>query len=633
MSRLHWLDTAEYLSFGTAALGTIAATLTQQVVYATAPLTLSLGVSLTNRQRLDRLRQQQNRDSITQLQSTSLAPTNQKLSQLENELEGWKKELTGTLESTFQTNKESLQSIYLIPTDQKISQLEDKLKRFEAYLAPTSQRVAHFESELENWKRELTGTLERIFQSNKESLRSADLLSTNQKINQLEDKLKKYAEKGTLEASYQSIVEEYLQKRFEVYLTPTSQKLAQFESEFKGWKAQLAETLESRFQTNKESLRSAYLIPTNQKISQLEDKLKEYAKKETLEASYKKIVEEELQKRLEAYLAPNSQKLAHFENDLESWKRELTGRIENTFQTNKESLQSAYFIPTSQKISQLEDKFQKYAKKETLEASYQRIVEEELPKRLEAYLESKVQDKLQSYQKAWEAQLIALLNEQLTLIKPYYEYRLVFGRVENRSVLIESLEKVQHHLIIVCPWLIQYAINKDIINRLDNLIARGVRIDIGWGKLGDINKAEKEDKRPHKTRREKLKSFSDRWRYNALEILEQRESAPDSSLKLKLMGTHEKYLVCDDTFAMLSSHNSLAAEKDDGERERGIRVNDPHIIKGLIERFESAENLDTRDLDTRDLDTSNQKGNFLSTPQHPPQVESPVLRSKRHPNV
>jgi len=113
MSRLHWLDTAEYLSFGTAALGTIAATLTQQVVYATAPLTLSIGVSLTNRQRLDRLRQQQSRDSITQLQSTSLAPTNQKLSQLENELEGWKTQIAEKLESGFQTNKESLQSVYI----------------------------------------------------------------------------------------------------------------------------------------------------------------------------------------------------------------------------------------------------------------------------------------------------------------------------------------------------------------------------------------------------------------------------------------------------------------------------------------------------------------------------------------
>jgi hypothetical protein len=612
MSRLHWLDTAEYLSFGTAALGTIAATLTQQVVYATAPLTLSIGVSLTNRQRLDRLRQQQSRDSITQLQSTSLAPTNQKLSQLENELEGWKTQIAEKLESGFQTNKESLQSVYLIPTDQKLSQLEDKLKRVEAYLAPTSQRVAHFESELENWKRELTGTLERIFQSNKESLRSADLISTHQKINQLEDKLKKYVEKEALEASYQRIVEEYLQKRLEAYLTPTSQNLTQFKSEFKGWKAQLTETLERIFQSNKESLRSADLIPTNQKISQLEDKLQRYVQKETLEA----------------YLTPTSQKLAHFENNLESWKRELTGTIEKIFQSNKESLRAADLIPTNQKISQLEDKLQKYVEKETLEANYQKIVEEELPKRLEAYLESKVQDKLQGYQKEWETQLIALLNEQLTLIKPYYKYKLVFGRVETRSVLIEALDNVQHRLIIVCPWLSQNAITEVIISRLDNLIARGVKVDIGWGSLRDIEKFQNDNNGTNKTLREKLKCYCKDWKYNALGILEQRESAPGSFLKLKLMGTHEKYLVCDNSFAMLGSHNLLTSMKKDGEREIGIRVSDPHIIKGLIERFESAENLDTRD-----LDTSNQKGNFLSTPQHPPQVESPTLRSKRHPNV
>jgi hypothetical protein len=101
MPRLHWLETAEYLSLGAAAVGTIAAAVTQQVVlYATTPFALSIGVSVANRQRLDRLRQQQTQNSLAQLQSSLLTPTSQKLAQLESDLGSWKTELKGTLEST-----------------------------------------------------------------------------------------------------------------------------------------------------------------------------------------------------------------------------------------------------------------------------------------------------------------------------------------------------------------------------------------------------------------------------------------------------------------------------------------------------------------------------------------------------
>ncbi|MBR8833365.1 MAG: hypothetical protein DSM106950_04800 [Stigonema ocellatum SAG 48.90 = DSM 106950] len=61
---------------------------------------------------------------------------------------------------------------------------------------------------------------------------------------------------------------------------------------------------------------------------------------------------------------------------------------------------------------------------------------------------------------------------------------------------------------------------------------------------------------------------------------------------MKLLGTHEKFLVCDRSWAMLGSHNFLTSGDSGSEREVGLRTNDPRIIEELISRFERAKNLE-----------------------------------------
>jgi chromosome segregation ATPase len=51
MKKSNWLETTEYISIAGSVVGTIAAALTQQVVYAAAPVTLSLCLNFLNRQR------------------------------------------------------------------------------------------------------------------------------------------------------------------------------------------------------------------------------------------------------------------------------------------------------------------------------------------------------------------------------------------------------------------------------------------------------------------------------------------------------------------------------------------------------------------------------------------------------
>jgi phosphatidylserine/phosphatidylglycerophosphate/cardiolipin synthase-like enzyme len=52
--------------------------------------------------------------------------------------------------------------------------------------------------------------------------------------------------------------------------------------------------------------------------------------------------------------------------------------------------------------------------------------------------------------------------------------------------------------------------------------------------------------------------------------------------------THEKFLVCDQKFAMLTSHNFFTSDERKGEREIGLKIYHPHIIRDLIDHFERA---------------------------------------------
>jgi phosphatidylserine/phosphatidylglycerophosphate/cardiolipin synthase-like enzyme len=152
---------------------------------------------------------------------------------------------------------------------------------------------------------------------------------------------------------------------------------------------------------------------------------------------------------------------------------------------------------------------------------------------------------------------------------PKYEYELVFGREQSRQALLEALSSVKDHLILVCPWLCHHGFDLEIQKQLENLLIKGVTIEIGYGKLSDIEKG-------------KLTGFF----YNTLK---QATSLANKypNFKLKLIGTHEKYLVCDRSFAMLGSHNFLTSGVGE-EREIGIRTTDPNLIEKLIERYEYA---------------------------------------------
>lgn len=65
-----WLELAEYASVAGSAIGTIAAGLSGQILYAAAPLTAALSLNLANRQRFEQQMQQKANSAITDVQAT-----------------------------------------------------------------------------------------------------------------------------------------------------------------------------------------------------------------------------------------------------------------------------------------------------------------------------------------------------------------------------------------------------------------------------------------------------------------------------------------------------------------------------------------------------------------------------------
>ncbi|MDF5725315.1 MAG: phospholipase D-like domain-containing protein [Rhizonema sp. PD37] len=189
------------------------------------------------------------------------------------------------------------------------------------------------------------------------------------------------------------------------------------------------------------------------------------------------------------------------------------------------------------------------------------------------------------------------INQLLKDIRPAYQYELVIDRSGSRRVLMKALEEAQQRLIIVTPWLSKYSINKEILYKCRTILNQQAKIHVGWGHLSDIGK---QSHPTQMTTQQFLQSVTQHskncgWKYDALPDLQKLEQEYSGQFQLKLLGTHEKFLVCDRSWAMLGSHNFLTSGTYSSERELGLLTNDPHIITDLISRFDNAKNLETKD--------------------------------------
>lgn len=151
---------AEYTSLAASAVGTIASAASQQVIYAAAPLTVTLALNLLNRQRFEQQTQHRVTTAIAQVDQ-SLAQLNEQITQIQSR-------------SAIDQNQHiaQLQEQFAAELNRQITQLQEQST------AGLNQRIAELQSQF------AAGVNQSIDQS---QARSADVL--NQRLSQLQDEL------------------------------------------------------------------------------------------------------------------------------------------------------------------------------------------------------------------------------------------------------------------------------------------------------------------------------------------------------------------------------------------------------------------------------------------------------------
>ena len=270
-------------------------------------------------------------------------------------------------------------------------------------------------------------------------------------------------------------------------------------------------------------------------------------------------------------LDQRTQNLAQIEHQLESVQR-LTAQLD---EKTGYLLNNTYNLDEmQQQLTSLKQLLTGYTRTEDLEGILGGL-RKELLGQVDATVEKRVGE----------------LNQLLKEIQPAYEYKLVCNRSGSRDMLMEALNKVQERLIMVNPWLSTYSITRDVLSKFKEILNRQGEICIGWGNLNDT---EGKSYPTRIVRQQFLQSVPQKWRYDALPKLQELEHEYSELFHLKFLGTHEKFLVCDHSWAMLGSHNFLTSGNSSAEREVGLQTNDPRIITDLILRFDKAKNLEEK---------------------------------------
>ena len=173
--------------------------------------------------------------------------------------------------------------------------------------------------------------------------------------------------------------------------------------------------------------------------------------------------------------------------------------------------------------------------------------------------------------------------------------QIVRGRAASRVVLIDALTYANELVIIDTPWLSKRSVDDELLLRMTALLERGCRLYIGWGYSRDIRGLHPDGKIIHVSQSGQcfIDVTADKvGNYSAFPELDKLRARYPDQMELKLLGTHEKYVICDRQFALLGSHNVLSSlDTLFAPRETGWKTSDQSLIEEQIEDFMNAPDL------------------------------------------
>lgn len=123
----------------------------------------------------------------------------------------------------------------------------------------------------------------------------------------------------------------------------------------------------------------------------------------------------------------------------------------------------------------------------------------------------------------------------------------VLSTYDHRPLLIDALKNAKHSVVIISPWIKSSGVNNHIINLIENALQKKTKVIIGYGI------SEKED--------------NDQWILRRLHDIKKRNYG-DKLYLIKLNNTHEKVLIKDNEFMVITSFNWLSFK---GDPKKGFR--------------------------------------------------------------
>ena len=123
----------------------------------------------------------------------------------------------------------------------------------------------------------------------------------------------------------------------------------------------------------------------------------------------------------------------------------------------------------------------------------------------------------------------------------------ILSTYDHRPLLLDALNNAQNIVVIVSPWIKSSGLNNEILGCIERALQRKTRVIIGYGI------SEKED--------------SDRWILQKLTDIRKKKYGNKLSL-IKLSNTHEKVLIKDNEYMVITSFNWLSFK---GDPNKGFR--------------------------------------------------------------
>ena len=134
---------------------------------------------------------------------------------------------------------------------------------------------------------------------------------------------------------------------------------------------------------------------------------------------------------------------------------------------------------------------------------------------------------------------------------------------DHRPLLIRALTEAQNSVVIISPWIKNSGLNNEILRLVEKAIQRGVKVIIGYGI------SEQED--------------SDKWIISKLNELSIKRNIGILKL-IALNNTHEKVLLMDNKFLVVTSFNWLSFKGDPNKgfrQETGIYTESQESIQAM----------------------------------------------------